>query len=74
MTNHSHSDDFITLIGADMAEINEAFRAQGLAEQDFAIVHRTGRHRFTRVDQAQHETMFDGRSMIAATYQRRSAS
>lgn len=72
MITQSTSEDFITLIGADMAEISEAFRSQGLAEKNFHIVHRTGRHRFTRVDGAEHETMFDGQTMIAATYQRRS--
>lgn len=66
-----NDDDFITIIGATMAEITGAFRAQGLAERQFAIVHRTGRHRFTRVTDGASEQMFEGEPLIAATFARR---
>lgn len=63
-------DEFVTIIGADMADITRSFRAQGLAEREFLVVHRTGRHRFTRVDGDATETMFEGEPMIAATFRR----
>lgn len=63
-------DEFVTIIGADMAEITNEFRAQGLAEKQFSIVHKIGRHRFTRVDGERTETMFDGQALIAATFKR----
>jgi hypothetical protein len=71
-THETDTDEFITLIGADMDEIHAAYRAQGLAERHYAIVHRTGRHRFSRVSGSGSETMFDGEPMIAATFWRRS--
>jgi hypothetical protein len=66
-------DEFITIIGSDMTEIANEFRAQGLAEQDYAIVHRAGRHRFTRVIGEKGEAMFGGTPLIAATFRRRAA-
>jgi len=72
---HTHDgDDFISIIAATMAEITDAFRAQGLAEREFAIVHRTGRHRFTRVSDGAAEAMFEGEPLIAATFARRPRS
>ena len=68
------SDDFITIIGATMAEITGAFREQGLAERQFTIVHRTGRHRFTRVTDGTSEPMFEGEPLIAATFARRAGA
>ena len=53
-----------------MADITRAFCAQGLADRHFAIVHRTGRHHFTRGAGEESEAMFDGQPMIAATFQR----
>ncbi len=73
-THEIDTDEFITLIGADMDEIHAAYRAQGLAERHYSIVHRTGRHRFTRVTGSGPETMFDGQPVIAATFRRCSAS
>ncbi len=70
--HETETDEFITVIGADMDEIHEAYRAQGLAERHYAIIHRTGRHRFSRVSGSGSETMFDGQPMIAATFWRRS--
>jgi hypothetical protein len=68
MRQGNEGDEFITIIGADMAEINAEFRAQGLSDREFAIVHRIGRHRFTRVDGGGAEQMFGGQPMIAATF------
>ncbi len=70
MRQSSDRDEFITIIGASMAEINAEFRAQGLADQEFSIVHRIGRHRFTRVNGEGSEPMFEGQPMIAATFTR----
>lgn len=66
-------DEFITIIGADMAEITRAFQEQGLSDRQFAIVHRTGRHSFTMADAEGGTRMFEGRQLIAATYARRAA-
>jgi hypothetical protein len=63
-------DEFVTIIGVDMTEITNEFRAQGLAEQHFVIVHKIGRHRFTRVDGQTVEAMFDGQSLMAATFKK----
>ncbi len=69
-TTQTDTDEFITLIGSDMDEIHAAYCAQGLAERHYSIVHRTGRHRFTRVTGSGSETMFDGQPLIAATFRR----
>lgn len=60
------AEEFITLIGADMDEIHAAYQAQGLAERHYYIVQPAGRHRFARADCE----VFDGRTMIAATFRR----
>ena len=70
MRQSNDCDEFITIIGATMAEINAEYHAQGLADRDFSIVHRIGRHRFTRVGSGASEDMFGGESMIAATFTR----
>ncbi|WP_454814176.1 hypothetical protein [Labrys neptuniae] len=70
MRQSNDRDEFITIIGASMAEINAEYHAQGLADRDFSIVHKIGRHRFTRVGGGASEHMFDGQSMIAATFTR----
>ena len=70
MHQSSECDEFITIIGASMAEINAEFRAQGLADREFSIVHKIGRHRFTRVNSGGAEHMFEGQPMIAATFAR----
>ena len=75
MRIHGNGDpgEIITVIGSNMAEITDIFRAQGFAERDFTIVGRVDRHRFFRVSVEVAEGMFDGEPQIAATYQRRSA-
>jgi hypothetical protein len=70
MQQSSDHDEFITIIGANMAEINAEFRAQGLSDRDFSIVHRIGRHRFTHVNGGGTQAMFEGQPMIAATFAR----
>jgi hypothetical protein len=70
MRQGNECDEFITIIGASMAEINAEFRAQGLADREFSIVHRIGRHKFTRVASGEAEQMFGGEPMIAATFTR----
>lgn len=66
------SEDFITIIAPTMAEVMESFRAQGLAEKHYAIVHRAGRHNFTLAgSETPTRDLFDGVQMIAATFARR---
>ena len=71
MTPHATqtgTEDFITIIAPSMAEVMASYKAQGLAERQYAIVHRAGRHSFTL---AGGETLFEGASMVAATFARR---
>ncbi len=64
-------DEFVTIIGADADEISRTFCSEGLADQEFAIVHRMGRHRFAFANGEQAGALFDGRPLIAATLARR---
>lgn len=65
---HTGFEEFITIIAPTMAEVMASFKAQGLAEREYSIVHRGGRHSFTM---AGGETLFDGAPMVAATFARR---
>lgn len=66
--------EFVTIIAPSIAEVMNAFRTQGLAEQDYSIVHRAGRHQFTLVSGfEQSEALFEGETMTAATFARRVA-
>ena len=70
--NDMHRDDeFVTIIGTDADEISRTFCAQGLADQEFSIVHRMGKHRFAFADGEQAGALFDGRPLVAATFARR---
>ena len=70
----SGEQEFVTIIAPSITEVMNAFRAQGLAEQDYAIVHRAGRHQFTLVSGFEQSTrLFDGVPMTAATFARRVA-
>ena len=73
-TVNSRDDEFITIIGSDMSQITRAFREQGLSEQDFSMVHRAGRHRFTLVREGGSEDLFEGDTLVAATFARCHAS
>jgi hypothetical protein len=64
-------DEFVTIIGATMADITAEFAAQKLSERKFSIVHKVGRHHFTQVAGNGSEALFGGQSMIAATFSRR---
>ena len=63
-------DEFVTIIGRDAEEISKTFRTEGLAEQQFTIVHRIGRHRFAFANGGPVGGLFDGRPMLAATFAR----
>lgn len=65
------AEEFVTIVGGNAEEIGRAFRSQGLAEQDFTIVHRIGRHRFALAPGQDPGALFDGRELVAATYTRR---
>ncbi|MBS9478900.1 hypothetical protein [Ancylobacter radicis] len=73
MTRHQqHGDEeFVTIVGGDAEEISRTFREQGLAEQDYSIVHRIGRHRFELAPGQDLHSLLDGRALVAATYTRR---
>ncbi|TSJ62163.1 hypothetical protein FO470_11395 [Starkeya sp. 3C] len=65
------SEEFVTIVGGTAEEISRAFREQGLAEQDYAVVHRIGRHRFALPTGQDLLSLLDGRQLVAATYTRR---
>lgn len=67
-------DEFITIIGASMADIAGAVSAQGLASREFAILHKIERHRFTIVKDGQTQSMFEGQPLLAATFARRAGA
>ena len=73
MTDHIQAahDEFVTIVGTDLAEITREFHAQGLSEQDYTIIHRVGRHRFTLAGRESSQAMFEGKSLMAATFARR---
>ena len=68
------ADEFITIIGASMADIADAVSSQGLATREFAIVHKIERHRFTIVKDGQPQPMFEGEQLLAATFARRAGA
>lgn len=70
----ARDDEFVTIIGSDMAQITQAFRAQGLSAREFSIVHRAGRHRFTVAGAEGSSEMFEGQPLMAATYRRHTNS
>ncbi len=67
----SGSEEFVTIVGGTAEEISQTFREQGLAEQDFTIVHRIGRHRLALPTGQDLLSLLDGRQLVAATYTRR---
>ena len=67
------SDEFITIIGASMAEIIDEYNAQGLAQQHFSILHRVGPHRFTKCGPDGSHALFGGETLVAATFRRQPA-
>lgn len=70
-TDRTGEEEFVTIIGRDAEQISRAFQAEGLAQQQFSIVHRMGRHRFAVADGEDARTIFDGEGLMAATYVRR---
>ncbi|QIB35162.1 hypothetical protein [Ancylobacter pratisalsi] len=73
MRQHHHNGDeeFVTIVGGDAEEIGRAFQAEGLADKDFTIVHRIGRHRFAMAPGRDVGSLLDGSALVAATYTRR---
>jgi len=74
MTDNIHplpDEEFVTIVGTDIAEITREFHAQGLSERHYAIVHRVGRHRFTMTGGESAEALFGGKALMAATFARR---
>lgn len=64
-------EEFVTIVGGSAEEIAAAFREQGLAEKDYTVVHRIGRHRLALPTGRDLLSLFDGRQLVAATYSRR---
>ena len=64
-------DEFVTIVGTDIADITREFHAQGLSEQHYSIIHRVGHHRFTMAGSESSEAMFGGKALMAATFARR---
>lgn len=71
MTDRIRRDaDFVTIVGTNIAEIMREFHAQGLSGRQYSIVHRIGHHRFTMVEDEKTKALFDGQSLLAATFAR----
>ena len=70
-TQAAHDHDYVTIVGTSLEEINREYLAQGLSDQNFTILHRIGRHRFTMAGGEGSEAMFEGKSLMAATFIRR---
>lgn len=68
------SEEYVTIIGADMNAVMRQFRAQGLDREGFAITGRIDRHRFEMADASGVHDLFDGTPMLAATFMRRVAA
>jgi len=62
-------EDFITIIAPTLAKVMQSYHAQGLAAQNYVIIHRPGSHSFTYVDEGT-TRLFDGTPMVAATFMR----
>lgn len=62
--------EFITIIAASPAEALAQYRAQHLAADGYAIVHRIDRHEFHLVAEGLATNLFAGRQMFAATFRR----
>ncbi|MDR3471042.1 MAG: hypothetical protein P4M09_05065 [Devosia sp.] len=71
-TTAQAEQEFVTIIAPSLTEVMNAYHARGLAEQNYTIVHRAGRHQFTLVSSVDQSTqLFDGEPMTAATFVRR---
>jgi len=69
MSQSSMREDFVTIIAPTLAEVMQSYHAQGLAAQNYVIIHRPGNHSFTYVGEAT-TCLFGGASMVAATFMR----
>jgi hypothetical protein len=70
-SNHSDTEDFVTIIAPSTSEAMRQFKAQGLDLLGYAITGRIGRHRFSVVKGTQSSELFPDQEMIAATFSRR---
>ena len=64
------SEEYVTIIGPNMADVMRQFRAQHLDEEGYAITGRIDRHRFEMADATGVHDLFDGAPMLAATFVR----
>ncbi|MCJ8144559.1 hypothetical protein [Ancylobacter gelatini] len=70
-TPHNGDEEFVTIVGGTAEEISRTFREQGLAAQDYTIVHRIGRHRLAMPEGSDLASLLAGGQLVAATYTRR---
>jgi hypothetical protein len=74
MFDSDRGEEFVTIIAASAGEAMRQFREQGLDRLGYAIVSRIGAHRFSVVEGEAPTDLFGGRTMVAATFSRRTGA
>ncbi len=69
------ADEYVTIIAPSLKAVMGQFRERGLGEQGFSIVGPAARHRFSYAGEnaareSEHENLFGGVAMVAATFRR----
>lgn len=63
-------EEYVTIIASSTVEVMKQFQARGLDVQGYAIVGPIGRHHFAFAKDEAAEDMFEGETMLAATFMR----
>lgn len=68
---HQTREEYLTIVAGSVREAMGQFRKRGLGAKGYALVGKVDRHRFELVSGGDESApMFDGTSMVAATYRR----
>ena len=62
-------DEYVTIVGASLEELQSAFSAHDLGARDFLILHKIGRHRL--IDGRECASGLGSHLLFAATYRRK---
>jgi hypothetical protein len=63
-------EEYVTIIAPTIGDVMKQFQARGLDVLGYAIMGRIGRHRFAFAQDDQSKEMFEGETMLAATFMR----
>lgn len=71
-TRHTEQtlDACVTIVAATMADVMREFSTRGMAASGYAITGRVLKQRFTLAGAEGASDMFEGRTMLAATFMR----